>query len=280
MILTDPAVLAGDAAGAFRDILVDSSSFDFDAFFEVAFEAGAGAFHAVFFEEGAPFDFAVAMLVRRDGAALFVSALFFASFALSSFFSRLIELADFRGAGAGPDFGFAFETLFFGFSSGVDLLLLLFLFSSVVGLRIAFCFASLISFSFFARCAKLVVDFFFGTTFSLVDGIFLGVLLDAVDFFEEADDLALDVEAALEVDAAFSTGLLFVFAEEVFDTLSLAEAVERRALAAALGLLLSLKGLFFLPFVSADLFATAAFTFSFVDCGRPSARRGGGKGVK
>jgi hypothetical protein len=121
---------------------------------------------------------------------------------------------------------------------------------------------------------------FFGTAFSLVDRAFLAVLLDAVDFFEdEADGLALDVEAALEVDAAFSAGLLFVFAEEDLSGLSFAEAVERRALVAALGLLLSLKGLLFLAFVSADFFATA-FTFSDVDCGRRQQRLGSGEGVK
>lgn len=266
MTLTGPAVLAGDA-GALRGVLVGSSCFNLGAFFEAAFGADTGALDAVFFEAGAPFGFAVAILVRRDGAALFASALFFASF---TFFSRLTELVDFRGAGADSDFGFAFEMLF-RFSSVVGLLLLLFIFSAAVDLVIAFCFASLICFSFFARCAELMVGFF-GTTFSLFDRAFLEVLLDALDFFEdEADGLALDVEAALEVDTAFSAGLLFVFTREAFDGLSLAEAVERRALAAALGLLLSLKGLLFFAFVSADFLAAATFTFSAADCGLSSA---------
>jgi len=128
--------------------LVGSSCFDFDfdfgAFLEVAFEEGAGALDAVFFEGEALFDFAVAMLVRRDGAALFVSALFFASFA---FFSRLTEPVDFRGTGAGSDFRFAFEALF----SSVDLLLFFFFFSAAVDLVIVLCFALMTSFSFFSR---------------------------------------------------------------------------------------------------------------------------------
>jgi len=260
LTLTDPAVLAGDT-GALRDVLAGSSCFDFSAFFDVAFEAGAEALGAVFFEEGAPFDFAVAMLVRRDGAALFVSTLFFASFTFSPFFSRLTELVDFRGAGAGSDFDFAFEALF-RFSSAVDLLF--FFFSAAVDLVMAFSFASLIPFSFLARRAELVVGFF-GTDFSLVDRAFLEVLLDGVDFFEdEADGLALDVEAG------FSMDFRFVFADEVFGGSPLAEAIESRALAAALGLLLSLKGLLFFAFVSADFFAAATFTFSTVDCGQSS----------
>jgi len=183
----------------------------------------------------------------------------------------LTDPVDFLGLGAGSDFGFVFETPF-RFSSVVDLILLLFCFSAAVDLVIAFCFASLTSFCFFSRCAELVVGFF-GTAFSLIDEVFLVVLLGAVDFFEDdVDGLALDVEAALEVEAAFSEGLLLFFAEEVFVGLSFAGAVERRALVAALGLLLSLKGLLFLAFVSADFFATATFTFSDVDCGRrPSA---------
>lgn len=181
----------------------------------------------------------------------------------------MTEPVDFRGAGAGSDFGFAFETLF-RFSSAADLLLLPFCFSAAVDLPIAFCFASLTSFCFFTRRAGLVAGFF-SAALSLVDRAFLAVLLDAVDLFEdEVDGLALDDEAALEVDGTFSADLLFVFAE-VFDRLSFAEAVEGRALAAALGLLLSLKGLLFLAFVSADFFATAAFTFSDVDCRRSSA---------
>ena len=267
MTLTDPAVLVGDA-GALRDVLVGSySCFNLGAFFGEAFGADAGAMGAVFFEEGAPFDFTVAILVRREGAALFTFALFFTSF---TFFSRLTEPVDFRGAGAGSDFGFAFETLFC-FSSVVGLLVLLFFFSAAVDLVIVFCFASLICFSFFARCAELVVGFF-GTSLSLFDRAFLGVPLDALDFFEdEADRLALDVEAALEVDTTFSTGLLFVFTEEVSDGLSLAKAVETRALVAVLGLLLSLKGLLFFAFVSADFLAAATFTFSAMDCGWLSA---------
>jgi hypothetical protein len=264
LTLTDPAVLAGEAR-AFRGVLGDSSCFGFGALFEAAFEAGAGALAAVFFEEGATFDFAVAMLARRDGGALFVNAPFFAPFAFSSFLSRLTEPVDFRGAGAGSDLGFALEALFFCLSSVVDLPFLLFFFSAAVDLVIAFCFASLISFSIFARCVELVVGFF-GTVFSLVEVIFLEVPVDVVRLFEdEVDGLALDVVAALEVDAAFSAGLPLAFVEEVFDDLSLTEAVERRALAVALGLLLSLKGLFFLAFVSADFFAAATFTFSAMD---------------
>ena len=260
MTLTDPAVLAGDA-GALRGVLVGSSCFNLGALFEAAFEADAEALDGVFFE------FTVAILVRRDGAALFTSALFFTTF---TFFSRLTEPVGFRGAGASSDFGFAFETPF-RFSSVVGLLLLLFFFSAAVDLLIAFCFVSLISFTFFARCAELMVRFF-GIVFSLFDRAFLEVLLDALDFFDdEADSLALDVEAALEVDTAFSTGLLFIFTTDVFGCLSLAEAVERRALAAVLGLLLSLKGLLFFAFVSADFLAAATFTFSAVDCRRSSA---------
>lgn len=131
LTLTDPAVLAGDT-GALR-VLGDSSCFNFGAFFGVPFEAGAGALGAVFFEEGAPFDFTVAILVRRDGAAPFASALFFASFTFSSFFTRLTELVDFRGAGAASDFDFAFETLF-RFSSVVVVLPLLLFFSAAVDL--------------------------------------------------------------------------------------------------------------------------------------------------
>ena len=185
-------------------------------------------------------------------------------------FSRLTDPVDFRGLGAGSDFGFAFETLL-RFSSAVDLLLLLFSFSAAVDLVVPLCFASLTSFCFFSRRAGLVVVFF-GTAFSLVDRAFLAVLLDAVGFFEDdAGGLALEVETALEVDAVFSEGLLFGFVEGVFGGLFFPEVVERRALAAALGLLLSLKGLLFLAFVSTDFFAAAVFTFSDVDYGRPSA---------
>jgi hypothetical protein len=49
LTMTDPAVFAGDA-GALRGVLVDSSCFNFGAFFEVAFEAGAGALGAVSFQ--------------------------------------------------------------------------------------------------------------------------------------------------------------------------------------------------------------------------------------
>jgi hypothetical protein len=196
---------------------------------------------------------------------IFATAFFFPCLT-SSFFTCLTDPVDFLGLGAGSDFGFAFETLF-RFSSAVDLILLFFCFSAAVDLVTAFCFASLTSFCFFSRRAELVVGFF-DSDFSLIDKAFLAVLLGAVDFFEDdADGLALDVEAALEVDAAFSEGLPFFFAEEDFEGLSFAEAVERRALVAALGLLLSLKGLLFLAFVSADFFATATFTFSDVDCG-------------
>src|SRR5258706_883078 len=266
LTMTDPAVFAGDT-GAFRCALVDSSSFDFSVFFEVALEAGAEELGAVSFKEGATFDFAVARLVRRDGAALFVTVFFFACFAFSSLFPRLTELVDFLGLGAGSDFGFAFDILL-RLPSAVDLPLLLFSFSAAVDLVVPLCFASLTSVCFFSRRAGLVVVFF-GAAFSLVDRAFLAVLLDAVDFFEDADGLALEVEAALEVDAAFSEDLLFVFVEGVFGGLSFAEAVESRALAAALGLLLSLNGLLFLAFVSTDFFAAEAFTFSDVYYGRP-----------
>lgn len=73
--MTDPAVFAVDA-GAFRGVLIDSSAFGFAAFFGVALEADAGALDAVFFKEGATFDFAVAILVRRDGTVVLVSVLF------------------------------------------------------------------------------------------------------------------------------------------------------------------------------------------------------------
>jgi len=49
LTMTDPAVFAGDA-GALRGVLVNSSCFDFGAFFEVVFEAGTGAFGPVSFQ--------------------------------------------------------------------------------------------------------------------------------------------------------------------------------------------------------------------------------------